>query len=236
MVVGDQSAEVFDFGLVTRGSRESPVPKKACQASSFVYIPLELTLTVPIKYLPIQSTLSVASTSTLSKDLFDSFLVPKAWIPTQLTESSDLSTQSGRVVAVDEMSQDTGLFSVRRPREVRSISLPSYDLKQFSSANNCNLSELTDMAIDAWEHTKLLCHTSTCIGPQALQLHQQSPEPSLHFTTCSINIPHGLVTRATTATSLPAVCIWKQPGRLGSINGSAISIKQPVPECEYKST
>jgi hypothetical protein len=89
------------------------------------------------------------------------------------------------------MSQDTGLFSIKRPREV---GIPLFPLHPAHGFAMLLLSDLlltlanSVFGPDAWECTEFLCLTSTIICNEAYQLDWRLSEPSLHLATHALNV------------------------------------------------
>ncbi len=98
------------------------------------------------------------------------------------------------------MSQDTGLFSVRRPREVSA-----------TASTVRSEAQLTEINSDARRHQLQLCHTTTCLRDQALELHIEHQGASFdgpsHLPSWPLNLIIANVTRAQSppATILPAL-------------------------------
>lgn len=83
------------------------------------------------------------------------------------------------------MSQDTGLFSVRRPREVN-IHICTTD------------AILTACFADIGRHQLQLRHSSTCLCSQALKLHlqHQRKQCTSYITPCSLSLLFSYVARS----------------------------------------
>lgn len=103
------------------------------------------------------------------------------------------------------MSQDTGLFSVRRPREV-------------SPKHSLNLTIL--ITPDSWRHQLQLRNTTTRISPQALEFHlKRKRTPSSTYYPpwpLSLLLTHVPGAQSPTAAQLPTLLIRHKPRRLQS--------------------
>lgn len=127
------------------------------------------------------------------------------------------------------MSQNTGLFSVRRPREVshspvvRSSFQPGPpDVARFSL-------EIADSRC----HSQLLRHPAAGVGGQAVKLKYRLAQPAIYFSACALHVDQPQY-GATSAARLPTVIFGEQFGRPGHVDGSQVCLEHRLRELEHQ--
>ncbi|KAL2868318.1 uncharacterized protein BJX67DRAFT_380127 [Aspergillus lucknowensis] len=102
------------------------------------------------------------------------------------------------------MSQDTGLFSIKRPREVNLVSstpAPQIGVKLWQVRG------LTAMCPDTGKRAKLLFSTPTLVGPEAHQFDWRIPKSTVYLPTHAFNVNFKLCQPSPTA-KLSAIILW----------------------------